>query len=225
MEEEGSSDLFASPSEQPRRRQALKESPTDEKDAPRSEETHEENLQRELASLRSLNTVISGITASLHKARENTTIVAATVDNASSLLATWTRILSQTEHNQRLILDPAWQGATHDISELESEELQRQQLRQRQQAEDELRAQQHVTTNVSDTSNAPIGASGRGASAGRRGTRGLASRASRGSLTASRSAPASSRGPTRGSARSASATTARSRGATAGSRGRRGTGV
>lgn len=47
--------------------------------------------------------------------------VSRTVNNASTLLNTWTRILSQTEHNQRLILNPTWHGASQDISDAENE--------------------------------------------------------------------------------------------------------
>jgi hypothetical protein len=37
--------------------------------------------------------------------------VSQTVTNASTLLNTWTRMLSRIEHNQRVILDPNWNGA------------------------------------------------------------------------------------------------------------------
>lgn len=51
--------------------------------------------------------------------------------SASTLLNTWTRILSQTEHNQRLILNPDWQGATQDVADIENEAIQRQQAAER----------------------------------------------------------------------------------------------
>lgn len=59
-----------------------------------------------------------------------------TVNNAHTLLDTWTRILSQTEHNQRLILNPAWSGATADLSEIENESMLRQRDAQRREAEE-----------------------------------------------------------------------------------------
>lgn len=62
-----------------------------------------------------------------------------TVQSASTLLNTWTRILSQTEHNQRLILDPNWQGATQDLEYVENEALRRQQAAERRAAEDQAR--------------------------------------------------------------------------------------
>ena len=58
-----------------------------------------------------------------------------TVDSASTLLNTWTRILSQTEHNQRLILNPKWQGATQDITDTENEAIQKQQAAERRELE------------------------------------------------------------------------------------------
>ncbi|KAM0331675.1 hypothetical protein ACHAQA_003354 [Verticillium albo-atrum] len=65
--------------------------------------------------------------------------VSSTVGNASTLLNTWTRILSQTEHNQCLILNPEWRGATQDMQEIEAEAIQKQQAAERKAAEDERR--------------------------------------------------------------------------------------
>jgi len=62
-----------------------------------------------------------------------------TVGAASALLNTWTRILSQTEHNQRLLLDPAWHGASQDIAEMENEALARQQQVERREMEEQER--------------------------------------------------------------------------------------
>ncbi|EER44969.1 DASH complex subunit Duo1 [Histoplasma capsulatum H143] len=53
--------------------------------------------------------------------------VSRTVASASTLLNTWTRILAQTEQNQRLILNPSWQGASKDIADIEGESILRQQ--------------------------------------------------------------------------------------------------
>lgn len=65
-----------------------------------------------------------------------------TVNNASTLLNTWTRILSQTEHNQRLLLDPGWKGTTEDLAEQEAEALQRQQEAERRAREEEQRREE-----------------------------------------------------------------------------------
>jgi hypothetical protein len=116
----------------------------------------EAGLRRELAGVRAINEAVEGMLATLERTRTNMSVsrstaahglpsrsrprwltpprqtVSGTIGDASTLLSTWTRILSQTEHNQRLILDPAWRGATHDVAELEAEAA-RQQLAQQQQ--------------------------------------------------------------------------------------------
>lgn len=46
------------------------------------------------------------------------------------------RILSQTEHNQRLVLNPSWRGATQDLSDMENERLQRRQEKERKLVEE-----------------------------------------------------------------------------------------
>jgi hypothetical protein len=68
--------------------------------------------------------------------------VSKTVDNASTLLNTWTRILSQTEHNQRLLLNPEWKGATQDLVDMENEALQKQQEAERRAAEADRRREE-----------------------------------------------------------------------------------
>lgn len=62
-----------------------------------------------------------------------------TVTSATTLLQTWTRILSQTEHNQRLILNPGWNGASQDLADIETEALQQQQAAKRRELEEQAR--------------------------------------------------------------------------------------
>ncbi|KAI1004480.1 hypothetical protein K3495_g3730 [Podosphaera aphanis] len=99
-------------------------------------------LLRELETLRSMNQVIESAVASLRRARGNMDTVSGTVNSASTLLNTWTRILSQTEHNQRLILDPNWKGASADILEAENESLKKAQAQERRRVEDERRSEE-----------------------------------------------------------------------------------
>lgn len=125
-----------------------------------SEEAREAQLRIELESVRGINKVIEGVIESLEKAKDNMDVwntlfhvpyhttsastrrlmhlqtVHRTVTSASTLLNTWTRILSQTEHNQRLLLNPQWQGATQDLEDMENETLQRQQAAERRAAEE-----------------------------------------------------------------------------------------
>jgi len=67
-----------------------------------------------------------------------------TIASASSLLTLWTRILSQTEHTSRLVLNPAWKGASQDQADAESEVVarearQREESRRREALENERR--------------------------------------------------------------------------------------
>lgn len=68
--------------------------------------------------------------------------VSRTVTSASTLLNTWIRILSQTEHNQRLILNPNWHGATQDLANIENEATIRMQAAERKAAEEERRREE-----------------------------------------------------------------------------------
>ena len=140
-------DLFASPSlpTDKRRPGQRSENSTSQPAAhpPDTEQdqvaAYEASLRRELSSVRTMNQVISGVVDSLEKAKSNMETVSATVSNASTLLTTWTRILSQTEHNQRLILNPQWQGASQDIADGENEILLRRQEKERREAEEARR--------------------------------------------------------------------------------------
>ncbi|OQD76205.1 hypothetical protein PENDEC_c005G06725 [Penicillium decumbens] len=95
------------------------------------QEAREAALHNELQSVRNINEVLEGLLKSIDCAKGNMETVSNTVTSASTLLNTWTRILSQTEHNQRLILNPNWQGATHDVADIENEAIQRQQAAER----------------------------------------------------------------------------------------------
>lgn len=140
-------DLFASPSVSTKHRRPEQRSEFSNSQppahSPDTEEDHraaqEASLRRELSSVRTMNQVISGVVDSLEKATSNMETVSATVSNASTLLTTWTRILSQTEHNQRLILNPGWEGASQDIADGENEVLLRRQEKERKEADEARR--------------------------------------------------------------------------------------
>jgi hypothetical protein len=103
------------------------------------EESRQASLKQELESIQKINEVIEGVIDSLEKAKENVNTVKTTVNSASSLLETWTRILSQAEHNQRLILNPAWQGASQDMVDIEHEQSRKVQEAHRRQIEEQHR--------------------------------------------------------------------------------------
>lgn len=145
-------DLFATPSVPTKKRRPEQRPETSSAQHPaHSTDTeqdhlaaHEAALRRELSSVRSMNQVISGVVDSLEKAKSNMETVSATVSNASTLLTTWTRILSQTEHNQRLILNPQWQGASQDITDGENEVVRMRQEKERREAEEARREEAKV---------------------------------------------------------------------------------
>jgi hypothetical protein len=127
----------------------------------------DEGLRRELHSVRKVNEAIEEAIESLAKARNSMKVspqysrvipiasllvncfdtkelttfqtVNTTVASASSLLSTWTKILSQTEHNQRLILNPSWHGASQDLADAEQETLMKQQAAERKDYEEQER--------------------------------------------------------------------------------------
>ncbi|CAG8961242.1 hypothetical protein HYFRA_00013298 [Hymenoscyphus fraxineus] len=142
-------DLFASPSKVSKPRQKSVSKPADNNNASTqrnngeskydAEQAREASLRKELESVRSINEVIEGVVSSLECARGNMDTVSRTVTSASTLLNTWIRILSQTEHNQRLILNPNWKGASQDIVDMENETVLKAQAAERRAAEEERR--------------------------------------------------------------------------------------
>ncbi|KAI4203742.1 MAG: hypothetical protein LQ350_001568 [Teloschistes chrysophthalmus] len=129
--------LFASPSSRlkPKRRSRTTELNSQEgvrqqshasKDGElNDQEARKAALHKELAGLRTINQTIEGAIDGLERARSN--------------MDTWTRILSQTEHNQRLILDPSWRGASQDLADLENESVLKQQEKERRDLEETQR--------------------------------------------------------------------------------------
>lgn len=145
--------------------------------------------------------------------------VSKTVDNASTLLNTWTRILSQTEHNQRLILNPDWKGSTQDLADMESEALQKQQEAERRAAEAEQRREEARTKAEDDerrraAGTGPSSRVGRGVTRGRvRGSvRGSVRGVARGGVTSSSSSSAYGADTTSGSVASSRNTSGIGRG-------------
>ncbi|KAI9832887.1 MAG: hypothetical protein M1819_003917 [Sarea resinae] len=148
-------------------------------DAEEVREVREAALRKELEGVRNINQVIEGVIESLDRAKGNMDTVSRTVTSASTLLNTWIRILSQTEHNQRLILNPSWQGATQDVLDIENESVLRQQAAERR----ELEEQQRRETAAARRAEEERRRAAEGTTGGRgttRGTRGRGRGASRG---------------------------------------------
>ena len=151
LEDEDVEDLFASPSDSgttgtqkptPTSQTSSAQKRHSSRSRQQEADARDARLRAELERVREVNTTISGVIASLTKAGENMETVNGTVSNASTLLATWTRILSLTEFNQRLVLDSQWQGATRDVEEAESEDARRQLEAERRVVEEQRRREE-----------------------------------------------------------------------------------
>jgi DASH complex subunit Duo1 len=134
-------DLWGSPTKKPR---SPKHKPIHHESS-RSKTLYEETevrdaaLRTELDSVRKVNEAIEGVIESLNKAKSSMSSVNSTVSSATQLMQTWTRILSQTEHSQRLILSPNWGGATQDVADAEQETYARQREAERRETEEQER--------------------------------------------------------------------------------------
>ncbi|KAF8867168.1 hypothetical protein BDZ45DRAFT_700140 [Acephala macrosclerotiorum] len=179
-------DLFASPSKtlKPSHKHSAKPSESSNTLPQRNGESkydaeaaREASLKKELESVRSINEVIEGVVSSLECAKGNMDTVSRTVTSASTLLNTWIRILSQTEHNQRLILNLNWQGASQDMADMENEMVLKAQAAERRAAEEERRREDARRRAEDDERQRQAGTTVRGA----RGTRGRGRGVGRGS--------------------------------------------
>ncbi|EAQ84972.1 hypothetical protein CHGG_08986 [Chaetomium globosum CBS 148.51] len=191
-------DTFASP---PNPVAGRSKTPTNQNSRFDTDESREAALRKELDGVRKINEVIEGVIGTLERAKGNMGTVSKTVDNASTLLNTWTRILSQTEHNQRLLLNPEWKGSTQDVADMEQEALSKQQEAERRAAEAEQRreeiqrrAEEEERRRAAGTPSSLSRGVGRGVTRGR--VRGATRGVTRGAT----------RGVTRGAAASSSST-------------------
>lgn len=197
-----------------------------------TEEAREAALRRELEQVRSVNKVIEGVVESLEKARSNMNVrviyslactfadsspktVNHTVNSASTLLHTWTRILSATEHNQRLILSPNWQGASQDLADIEADEIAARQAASRREREEAARREAALRKAEEDERRRAEAAARPTSAAGTRGRRGgLRGRASASSAPTTGGRPTTSyvgvggQGGVRGTARQTAASRA-----------------
>lgn len=202
-EDENVEDLFASPSIAANTTAPPTNNPTPSSSHKRPDSSaaasREAALTAELNRLRSINETITSVTSSLRQAQGNLETVQQTVGNAASLLGVWTRILSQTEHTQRLVLNPNWGGASKDLEEIEGEEARRAAEDERRR-EEEVRRREEVVRRAEEEERrkaaavAAGAARGSGKVGGTRGrTRGVAGQVGRGRVTGT-GTTASSRG-------------------------------
>ncbi|RPA76436.1 hypothetical protein BJ508DRAFT_417579 [Ascobolus immersus RN42] len=94
-------------------------------------EEREAALRAELEGVEKINDVIENVLSSLESAAGNMETVTSTITSANALLSLYTRILSQTEHTTRLLLNPNWQGITNDIASIEADRIARREAEER----------------------------------------------------------------------------------------------
>lgn len=83
-------------------------------------------MEEELAQVQRLNGVMRRTINTCDRAAGNMEMLLQTVGNADRLLDMWTRMLSQAEYTQRLLLDERWEGASKDAADMEAEAMARQ---------------------------------------------------------------------------------------------------
>lgn len=110
-------------------------------------------LVAELDQVSSVNQVITQVSRTIDKASNDVNTMAVATANANQLLELWVRVLSQTEHNYRLLSNSQWQGASRDqqlMAEKEEEKLRKkeqerlEQERLREQAEVRLQREKQA---------------------------------------------------------------------------------
>ncbi|KAK9446632.1 DASH complex subunit Duo1-domain-containing protein [Limtongia smithiae] len=104
----------------------------------------EEGLRRELDQVRAVNSTLTTVISSISTSTSNLAHVVRTAQNLDDLLSLWMRVLSQTEHTQRLVFDPRWEGATKDeeVHALRVAKLAEQRAAARERAEREREAKE-----------------------------------------------------------------------------------
>lgn len=96
-------------------------------------------LEVELHTVQMYNQLIEGIVSTIGHAEHNVESMLEATRRADALLNAWVKILSYTEHAQKLLHDPQWQGISKD-NELQAErEKLLEQKRAKERAEKERR--------------------------------------------------------------------------------------
>ncbi|KAL1408439.1 hypothetical protein Q8F55_005251 [Vanrija albida] len=87
--------------------------------------SRDERLRASLAELRAMNGVFDGFLTSLENAKAHNERLATRVNETRTLLDTYVRLVGQTHHTQRLLLNPKWTGAAGDAAALAAAEAAR----------------------------------------------------------------------------------------------------
>ncbi|KAJ2159507.1 hypothetical protein GGF46_002963 [Coemansia sp. RSA 552] len=176
---------------------------------------NEETADGELEELRRVRRALGKMNQGIENVQDQMKYFNSNLGQTTQLLDIWVRILSQTAHNQRFVLDEEWQGGRMDRAKLEDlvqRDIQRQAEAERQAQEQEARREreqaearererqraEHATAMAeSAASRQAGGGQRRGEIPGRRTVGGLGS-SSRGAETGARQGRIPGRGRGRG---------------------------
>ncbi|ANB15402.1 DASH complex subunit DUO1 [Sugiyamaella lignohabitans] len=109
-------------------------------------------LNAELDQVRQINGLVQDVLQSVNHTNSNLESALISSTNSNQLLDMWVRILSQTEHTQRLLSNRNWQGQTKDeqliaeraLEKARQEELERQKREQLRQLELENQRREQI---------------------------------------------------------------------------------
>ncbi|KAF9573100.1 hypothetical protein EC968_009061 [Mortierella alpina] len=125
----------------------------------------ETSAKSELEETRLLLKALDAIDTSMSESRDKLKTFYKTADETNTLLDMWIRVLSQSEHIQKLLQDPAWEGL--NIEEARDREHQERRAAYQQAVEEANRRHSlvynHASTTGSSTTSTPIDRHGGGA--------------------------------------------------------------
>ncbi|KAH7060245.1 DASH complex subunit Duo1-domain-containing protein [Linnemannia elongata] len=104
------------------------------------------SILTELEETRRLVRAFDAIDTSMNEARDKLKTFYKTADETNTLLDMWIRVLSQTEHTQKLLQDPAWEGQT--MEEARDREHQERRAAYHLAMEEATRPQNTLTSNT-----------------------------------------------------------------------------
>ncbi|KAK9729279.1 hypothetical protein K7432_000429 [Basidiobolus ranarum] len=116
------------------------------KTQPRDSDNEQEFLAEELRKAQQLNFALCKVKDNLSGARTKLQHFSNTVGQTESLLNIWSKLLSQTEHTQKLLSDPNWEGVSLDnlrIQQLHAEKEKREkEAKERREREERRKREQ-----------------------------------------------------------------------------------
>ncbi|KAF9940857.1 hypothetical protein BGZ65_005880 [Modicella reniformis] len=116
-------------------------------------------IQSELEETRRLVKAIDTIDLSMTETRDKLKTFYKTADETNTLLDMWIRVLSQAEHTQKLLLDPAWEGYNIEESRYRESQERRAAYQQAMEAANRRRSYINPNNHMSTPSSIPSASS------------------------------------------------------------------